>query len=115
MKYLLEGFEAMKDRLEGVQHLRVLGIDEGRGVDDVVGRCGAVAGPDGGGASACDIDESRGGDSSGGQGRDLYANEGVDDVVDAVFRDGRRVRLKCVHIPSRGSEGDVRRVVTLPF
>jgi hypothetical protein len=28
----------MKDLLEGIQHFRVLGIDEGRGGDDVVGR-----------------------------------------------------------------------------
>jgi hypothetical protein len=59
----------MENRLEGVQHLRVLGIDEGRGGDDVVGRWGgAVAGPDGGGASVGDIDESRRGDDGGGQG-----------------------------------------------
>jgi hypothetical protein len=29
-------------------------------------------------------------------------------------RDGGRVRLELVHVASRGREGDVRRVVTLP-
>jgi hypothetical protein len=42
----LKGFEAMKDRLEGIQNLRVLES--------------AVAGPDGGGASLGDVDKSRG-------------------------------------------------------
>jgi hypothetical protein len=46
--------------------------------------------------------------------RDLHDNKGVGDVVDAVVRDGGRVRLERVHIASRGREGDVRRVVTLP-
>jgi hypothetical protein len=50
----LEGFEAMKNRLEGVQHLLVLGS--------------AVAGPDGGGASLGDVDQSRRGDDGGGRG-----------------------------------------------
>jgi hypothetical protein len=49
----LEGFEAMKNRLEGVQHLRVLGS--------------AVAGPDRGGASLGDVDKSRRGDDGGGR------------------------------------------------
>jgi hypothetical protein len=44
----LEGFEAMENRLEGVQHLRILGS--------------AVAGPDCGGASLGDVDQSRRGD-----------------------------------------------------
>jgi hypothetical protein len=44
----------MKNRLEGVQHLRVLGS--------------AVAGPDGGGASLGDVDQSRGGEDGGGRG-----------------------------------------------
>jgi hypothetical protein len=48
----IEGFEAMENRLEGVQHLRVLGS--------------AVAGPDGGGASLGDVDKSRRGDGGGG-------------------------------------------------
>jgi hypothetical protein len=58
---------------------------------------------------------SRGGDSGGSRGRDLHVNEGVGDVVDAVVRDGGLVRLEHVHFSSRGREGDVRRVVTLPF
>jgi hypothetical protein len=44
----------MKYRLEGVQHLRVLGS--------------AVAGPDGGGASLGNVDKSRRGDDGGGRG-----------------------------------------------
>jgi hypothetical protein len=44
----------MENRLEGVQHLRVLGS--------------AVAGPDGGGASLGDVDQSRCGDDGGGRG-----------------------------------------------
>jgi hypothetical protein len=38
------------------------------------------------------IDGSRGGDKGGGRSRDLHVNEGVGDVVDAVVRDGGRVR-----------------------
>jgi hypothetical protein len=90
----------MKNRLEGVQHIRVLGS--------------AVAGPKGGGVSVGGIDGSRGGNSGGGRGRDLHVNEGVGDMVDAVIRDGGRVRLERAHVSSRGREGDVRRVVTLP-
>jgi hypothetical protein len=74
---------------------------------------GAVAGLDDGGASVGGVDRSRGGDSGGGRGRDLHINEGVGDVVDAVVRDGGRVRLGRVHVASSGREGDVRRVVTL--
>jgi hypothetical protein len=44
----------MNDQLEGVKYLHVLGS--------------AIAGPDGGGASVCDVDESRRGDDGGGQG-----------------------------------------------
>jgi hypothetical protein len=49
----------------------------------------------------------------------LHVNKGVGDVVDAVARDGGRVRLdrvrlERVHVASRGTEGDVRRVVILP-
>jgi hypothetical protein len=44
----------------------------------------------------------------------LHVNKGVGDVVDAVVRDGGRVRLERVHVASRGREGDVRRVVALP-
>jgi hypothetical protein len=44
----------MENQLEGVQHLRVLGS--------------AVAGPDGGGASLGDVDQSRRGDDGGGRG-----------------------------------------------
>jgi hypothetical protein len=108
----------MENRLEGVQHLLVLGS--------------AVAGPDSGGASLGDVDQSRCGDDGGGRGgcgvlgptgggadvcglgRDLHVNKGVGDVVDAVVRDGGRVRLKRVNVASRGREGDVRRVITLP-
>jgi hypothetical protein len=68
----------------------------------------------GGGASVGGVDGSRGGDSGGGRGRDLHVNECVGDVVDAVVRDGGRVRLERVHFASRGREGDVWRVVTLP-
>jgi hypothetical protein len=50
----LKGFEAMENRLEGVQHLRVMGS--------------AVAGPDGGGACLCEVDKSRRGDDGGGRG-----------------------------------------------
>jgi hypothetical protein len=50
----LEGFETMQNRLEGVQHILVLGI--------------AVAGPDGGGASLGDVDKSRRGDDGRGRG-----------------------------------------------
>jgi hypothetical protein len=50
----LKGFEEIKDRPEGVQHLRVLGS--------------AVAGPDGGGASLGDINQSRRGDDGGSRG-----------------------------------------------
>jgi hypothetical protein len=50
------------------------------------------------------VDESRGGDSGGGQGLVLHVNEGVGDVVDAVARDGEHVRLERVHIASRGKE-----------
>jgi hypothetical protein len=50
----LEGFEAMENRLEGVQHLLVLGS--------------AVVGPDGGGASLGDVDKSRRGEDGGGRG-----------------------------------------------
>jgi hypothetical protein len=46
--------------------------------------------------------------------RDSHVNKGVGDMVDAVVRDGGRVRLERVHVASRGREGDVRRVVTLP-
>jgi hypothetical protein len=59
----------MKGRLEGVQNLRFLGIDESRSDDDVVGRAGcAVASPNGGGASVGDVNESRRGNDGGGQG-----------------------------------------------
>jgi hypothetical protein len=75
---------------------------------------GAVAGLEGGGASVGDVDESRRGDSGGGRGRDLHVNEGVGDVVDAVVRDGGRVRSECVHVASRGRERDVLKVFTLP-
>jgi hypothetical protein len=58
----------MKNRLEGVQHLRVLGS--------------AVAVPDGGGASLDDVDQSRRGDDGGGRGVcgifDLMADRLVD-------------------------------------
>jgi hypothetical protein len=57
----------------------------------------------------------RGGDSGGGRGRDLHVNKNGGDVVDAVVRDGGRVLLERVHVASRGREGDVRRVVTLPY
>jgi hypothetical protein len=50
----------------------------------------------------------------GGRGRDLHINEGIGDVVDAVVRDGGRVRLERDHVASRGREVDVRRVLTLP-
>jgi hypothetical protein len=142
----------MGNRLEGVQHLRVLGsavagpdggraslgdIDQSRRGDDGGGErgCGVLGlnggGADvrefddcrrwdyggsrggGGGASVGGVDGSRGGDSGGGRGRDLHVNKGVDDVVDAVVRDGGRVRLERVHVASRGRGGDVRRVVTL--
>jgi hypothetical protein len=66
------------------------------------------------GASVGGVDGSRGGDSGGGRGRDLHINKGVGDVVDAVGRDGGRVRLESVYVDSRGREGDVRRAVTLP-
>jgi hypothetical protein len=81
----------MKNRLEGVQHPRVLGS--------------SVAGPDGGGASFGDVDKSRHGDSGGGRGRDLHVNKGVGDVVDVVVRDGGRVRLERVHVASLAWEG----------
>jgi hypothetical protein len=67
-----------------------------------------------GGASVDGVDESRGGDSGGGRGRDLHVRKGVGDVVDAVVRDGGRVRLERVHAASRGREEEVRRVVTFP-
>jgi hypothetical protein len=58
----------MKYRLEGVQHLRVVGIDEGRGGDDNVGQgFGAIAGPDGCGISVGDVDDSLCGDDGGGR------------------------------------------------
>jgi hypothetical protein len=44
----------------------------------------------------------------------LHVNKSVGDVVDAVVRNGGRVRLELVHVASREREGDVRRVVTLP-
>jgi hypothetical protein len=68
----------------------------------------------GGGASVGGVDRSRGGDSGGGRGRDLHGNKGVGDVVDAVVRDGGRIRLERVHVAPRGRKGDFRRVVTLP-
>jgi hypothetical protein len=49
-----------------------------------------------------------------GPGRELHVNKGVGDVVDAVIRDGGRVRLERVHVASRWREGDVWRVVILP-
>jgi hypothetical protein len=143
----------MKNRLEGVQHLVVLGSDVavpdggGASLDDVDkslrgndgggrGSCG-VLGPNGGGGDVREVDEclrwyyggsrgvsggasvggvdgSRVGDSGGGRGRDLHVNKSVGDVVDAVIRDGGCVRLERVHVASRGREGDVRRVGTLP-
>jgi hypothetical protein len=69
----------------------------------------------GGGASVGGVDGSRGGDSGGGRGLDLHVNKSVGDVVDAVVRECGRVRLERVHVASRVKEGDVRRVVTLPF
>jgi hypothetical protein len=68
----------------------------------------------GGGASVGVVDGNRGGDSGGGLGRDLHVNKSVGDVVDAVVRDGVRVRFERVHVASRGREGNVRSVVTLP-
>jgi hypothetical protein len=56
----------------------------------------------GGGASVGGVDGSRGGDSNGGRDRDLHVDKGVGDVVDAVVRDGGRVRLERVHVASRG-------------
>jgi hypothetical protein len=149
----LEGFEEIRNLLEGVQHLRVLGsavavpdgggaslgdVDKSRRGDDGRGRggCGVLV-PNGGGADVREVDEcrrwdygggrgggggasvggvdgSRGGDSSGGRGPDLHVNKGVGEVVDAVVRDDGCVRLESVHVASRGREGDVRRVVTLP-
>jgi hypothetical protein len=67
----------------------------------------------GGGASVGGVDWSRGGDSGGGRGRDLHVNKGVGDVVDAVVRDGKRLRLERVHVASRGRKGNVQRVITL--
>jgi hypothetical protein len=67
-----------------------------------------------GGCFVGGVDGSRGGNSGDGRGRDLHVSESVGDVVDAVVRDGGRVRLERVHVASRGREGDVRRVVTLP-
>jgi hypothetical protein len=67
-----------------------------------------------GGASVGGVDDSRGGDSGGGRGRDLHVHKGVGDVVDAVVRDGGRDRLERVHVASRGRERVVRKVVTLP-
>jgi hypothetical protein len=61
----------------------------------------------GGGASVGEVDESRGGDSGGGRCRDLHVNKSVGDVVDAVVRDGERVRLERVHAASRGREREV--------
>jgi hypothetical protein len=68
----------------------------------------------GGGASVGGVYGSRGGNSGGGRGRDLHVSKSVGDVVDAVVRDGGCVRLERVHVASRGREGGVRRVVTLP-
>jgi hypothetical protein len=67
----------------------------------------------GSGASVGGVDGSRDGD--GGRGRDLHADEGVGDVVDAVVWDGGRVRLERLHVASRGREGGIWRVATLPF
>jgi hypothetical protein len=71
-------------------------------------------GTNGGGADVREVDECRRWDSGGGRGRDLHVNKSVGDVVDTVVRDGGRVRLERVHVASRGREGDVQRVVTLP-
>jgi hypothetical protein len=73
-------------------------VDECRRWDYGGGREG------GGGASVGGVDGSRGGDSGGGRGHDLHVNKGVSDVVDAIVRDGGRVRLERVHVASRGRE-----------
>jgi hypothetical protein len=86
----------MKNRLEGVQHFRVLGS--------------AVAGPDGGGASLCDVDKSRRVDDGGGRGSCdvLGPNGGGADVreVDKCRRwDYGRGRMAAAALLSAGSTG----------
>jgi hypothetical protein len=96
----------MENRVEGIQHLHGGGADareveECRRWDYGGGRVG------GGGASVGGVDGSRGGYSGGGRGRDLHVNKSVGDVVNAVVRDGGRVRLERVYFASSGREGDV--------
>jgi hypothetical protein len=132
----------MTDRIEGVQHLRVL--------------VSAVAGPDGGGASLGDVEKSRRGDNGGGLGDcgvlgpngggagtmaavggasaallsigSMGVEAGTVAAAEAVTcmltmalatcptlssRDGGPVLCEHVHVSLRESELDVRRVVTL--